>query len=68
MSSVLELLIQRQETDGLLDKEMAAKMGISRSLWTFIRNGKRNLTYAHKRKAASVWPDLKKAINKELMV
>lgn len=55
---MLPKLILIQKRDSLSDEEMGKRLGVGRSRWNAIRNGKQpfsdNLAFA----AAGVWPEL----------
>lgn len=55
---MLERLLAIQARDKLIDREMAVRLGIARSSWTDIRNGKRRLTEAVVMRAVRAFPEL----------
>jgi transcriptional regulator with XRE-family HTH domain len=61
---MLDKLKAIQERDHLTDGDMARRLGISRSLWNLIRNGKMELSDAVAMTAAGVWPELSRDLLK----
>lgn len=55
---MLTKLIQIQRRDGLTDAAMAARLGMSRSMWTLVRGERYALSADAAITAAGVWPEL----------
>lgn len=55
---MLDKLKAIQQRERLADGPMAERLGISRSAWNLIRNGKLELSDAVAVTAAGVWPEL----------
>jgi transcriptional regulator with XRE-family HTH domain len=55
---VLDELKRIQQRDKLSDAEMGRRLGVGRSRWNAIRNGKQTLSDNLALAAAGVWPEL----------
>lgn len=55
---MLDELCAIQKRDKLSDTAMGSKLGVSRSRWNAIRNGKQTLSDNLALTAAGVWPEL----------
>ena len=55
---MLTRLTTIQSREGLTDTDMAFRLGLSRSHWNLIKNGRRALTHAVAVRAAGEWPEL----------
>jgi transcriptional regulator with XRE-family HTH domain len=55
---MLSKLTSIQEEQGLTDAAMAARLGIARSTWTDVRNGKLAMSARVQMRAAHVFPEL----------
>lgn len=55
---MLTRLTTIQQREGLTDTDMAFRLGLSRSHWNLIKNGRRSLTHAVAVRAAGHWPEL----------
>ena len=51
-----------QQRHGFSDEQMAARLGVSRSRWNAIRNGKQSLSDNLAIIAAGVWPELTRTL------
>lgn len=51
-----------QTRDGLTDAQMGSRLGVSRSRWNAIRNGKQSLSDNLAMVAAGVWPELTRTL------
>ena len=63
-TQVLAKLIELQ--DGQTDAEFATLLGLSRSHWTHIRAGRRQLTYAITKRAARQFPEIYPLVMQDL--
>lgn len=59
---MLTLLAEIQRTNGWSDAEMARRLGLSRSHWNLVRNGRVRLTHETAVKAAGAFPELTRAL------
>lgn len=55
---MIEKLRQIQQRDKLSDADMGKRLGVSRSRWNAIRNGKQTLSDNLAFAAAGAWPEL----------
>lgn len=55
---MLARLVTIQRRENLTDAQMAARLGISRSMWTLIRGDRYRLSGDVAITAAGVWPEL----------
>lgn len=62
MTNVIDELRSIQARDGLTDTQMGARLGVSRSRWNAIRNGKQSLSDNLAIVAAGVWPELTRTL------
>lgn len=56
--NMLNNLAAIQRREGLNDRDMAARLGISRPTWNRVRNGRLPLTDEVAMRAAGLWPEL----------
>ena len=61
-SAILEVLVQRQRRERWGDREMAQRLGISRSYWSLIRTGKKPLSLQVILRAMRAFPEHSVAI------
>lgn len=59
---MLNELLSIQTRDRLTDSQMGARLGVSRSRWNAIRNGKQTLSDNLAMVAAGVWPELTRTL------
>lgn len=59
---MLNELRQIQTREGLTDAQMGERLGVSRSRWNAIRNGKQTLSDNLALTASGVWPELTRAL------
>lgn len=59
---MLNELLSIQTRDKLTDEQMGARLGVSRSRWNAIRNGKQSLSDNLAMVAAGVWPELTRTL------
>lgn len=57
-TTVLAKLTEIQRQRGETDEQFAGVLGVSRSHWTHIRNGRRHLTYPITKRAAQRFPEV----------
>lgn len=62
VTNVLNELRSIQKRESLSDEQMAARLGVSRSRWNAIRNGKQTLSDNLAMVAAGVWPELTRTL------
>lgn len=55
---MLSKLTSIQTTEGYTDAEMAARLGIARSTWTDVRNGRLAISAKVQMRAAKAFPEL----------
>lgn len=55
---MVEKLREIQQRNGWTDEQMAAKLGVARSTWTEIKNGRLNLSPRAQMLAAGAFPEL----------
>ena len=55
---IIDLLREKQTTGKLTDTEMAATLGISASMWSHMKNGRREMGAAPLRGLALNYPDI----------
>lgn len=56
---MLSKLIEIQEREGWPDAEMAARLGVARSTWTEVRNGRLPLSHKVQMAAAAAFAELR---------
>lgn len=56
-AAVLEVLLDHQRHHGWADREMATRLGISRSYWSLIRTHARPLTFPVVMRALKAFPE-----------
>ena len=65
-NKILEILIESQLASGMTDQKLAGETGISSSLLSYIKSGKRPMTVKTSIKVAKIFPDEKLHIINEL--
>lgn len=56
-NTYLSTLIERQESEGWSDREMARQLGVGKSTWSRIRSGERGIGTSVLRRAMSRFPE-----------
>ena len=56
--TVKDAMVNLKRRESLSDRQMAERLGCSRSYWTLIRLGQRDFPTAMAVRAAGIWPEL----------